>query len=569
MANRFPLVFDAGTAKSIQELPTGDNLNLSGSSIINAVSITATGTITVPTLNVTNIAVSGSAIGAAAISNDYNDLTNLPALFSGNYNDLTNAPAVGVVSYNDLTNKPVIATQLSQLTNDLNFVTNAQINITSTQVTDLTTLATSASFTDLINVPNFVTNEQIAGGTLTVEVTNTGNLTGSVFSDDSSIMVDHHSNEITAFKLHSNVLTAATFDLLAQGRIALQTPDFLTIQTQSFEIYNDNSGTNISDQDVIRFNGNINFSGATVTGLSVTLEDNLTADIKGSIFGDDSTVIVDSINRVINSDSITTNFIDATSLNGNLERTSGLLTISSTAGIQMLPAGPLNIPTATSVNLAASAGIAITATDNLTLNSTSGLINFGSGATIDFANTAVTNLNVTFLQADMQGSVFGDDSAILVDGVNEKIVGDINSTEALVNTGVYSMAVNSTGAKLQEGGNAGLVITTTEGIILGGARPVVISTTSDAIAIGNGTSGNVTLGHGSNTVGIASGATLDLTDLTAINFENSTIQNLDGSDIAFDAVANSWQGALPTTVKEAIDRLAVLVKTLNGGSIGA
>ena len=169
----------------------------------------------------------------------------------------------------------------------------------------------------------------------------------------------------------------------------------------------------------------------------------------------------------------------------------------------------------------------------------------------------------------MQGSGFGDDSAILVDGVNEKIVGDINSTEALVNTGVYSMAVNSTGAKLQEGGNAGLVITTTEGIILGGARPVVISTTSDAIAIGNGTSGNVTLGHSSNTVGIATGATLDLTDLTAINFENSTIQNLDGSDIAFDAVATSWQGDLPTTVKEAIDRLAVLVKTLNGGSIGA
>jgi hypothetical protein len=279
--------------------------------------------------------------------------------------------------------------------------------------------------------------------------------------------------------------------------------------------------------------------------------------------------MVDAVNNTMFSNAITTNTISADTVSANLQRTSGLLTISSTAGIQMLPAGPLNIPTATSVNLAASAGIAITATDNLTLNSTSGLINFGSGAPIDFANTAVTNLNVTFLQADMQGSVFGDDSAILVDGVNEKIVGDINSTEALVNTGVYSMAVNSTGAKLQEGGNAGLVITTTEGIILGGARPVVISTTSDAIAIGNGTSGNVTLGHSSNTVGIATGATLDLTDLTAINFENSTIQNLDGSDIAFDAVATSWQGDLPTTVKEAIDRLAVLVKTLNGGSIGA
>ena len=561
MANRFPLVFDAGTAKSIQELPTGDNLNLTGSSIFNAVNISASGTLTVPTIDITNLNVNGSAIGAVAISNNYNDLSNLPTLFSGNYNDLTNAPAAGAVSYNDLTNKPVIATQLSQLTNDINFVTNAQINITASQVTDLTSLATSASFTDLINVPNFVTNEQIVGGSLTVEVTNTGDLTGSVFSQDSTIIVDHQNNELRAFKLYTDVIESDTFDLVAQDRIALQTPNFLTIQTQSFEIFNDNSGTNISDQDVIRFNGNINFSGATVTGLSITLGDNLTADIKGSIFGDDSTVIVDSINRAINSDSITTNFIDATSLNGNLERTSGLLTISSTAGIQMLPAGPLNIPTATSVNLAASEGIAITATNNLTLNSTSGVVNFGSGATIDFANAAVTNLNVTFLQADMQGSVFGDDSALLVDGVNEKIVGDINSTEALVDTGVYSMAVNSTGAKLQEGGNAGLVITTTEGIALGGARPVVISTTSDAIAIGNGTSGNVTLGHSSNTVGIASGATLDLTDLTAINFENSTIQNLDGSDIAYTpAEVTDWNGAVPTTVQQAIDRIVAAVK---------
>jgi len=560
MANRFPLVFDAGTAKSIQELPTGDNLNLTGSSIFNAVNISASGTLTVPTIDITNLNVNGSAIGAVAISNNYNDLSNLPTLFSGNYNDLTNAPAAGAVSYNDLTNKPVIATQLSQLTNDINFVTNAQINITASQVTDLTSLATSASFTDLINVPNFVTNEQIVGGSLTVEVTNTGDLTGSVFSQDSTIIVDHQNNELRAFKLYTDVIESDTFDLVAQDRIALQTPNFLTIQTQSFEIFNDNSGTNISDQDVIRFNGNINFSGATVTGLSITLGDNLTADIKGSIFGDDSTVIVDSINRAINSDSITTNFIDATSLNGNLERTSGLLTISSTAGIQMLPAGPLNIPTATSVNLAASEGIAITATNNLTLNSTSGVVNFGSGATIDFANAAVTNLNVTFLQADMQGSVFGDDSALLVDGVNEKIVGDINSTEALVDTGVYTMSVDSTGAKLQEGGNAGLVITTTEGVALGGARPVVISTTSEAITIGNGTSGNVILGHGSNTVQIANGGTLDLSDLTAINFQNSTIQNLDGSDIAYTPADNTdWDGTPPDNVQDAIDRLVAWI----------
>ena len=123
------------------------------------------------------------------------------------------------------------------------------------------------------------------------------------------------------------------------------------------------------------------------------------------------------------------------------------------------------------------------------------------------------------------------------------------------------MSVDSTGAKLQEGGNAGLVITTTDGVALGGARPVVISTTGDAITIGNGTSGNVILGHGSNTVKIANGGTLDLSDLTAINFQNSTIQNLDGSDIAYTPAENTdWNGAVPTTVQQAIDRIVAAVK---------
>jgi len=45
MADRYPLIFDSGDNK-FKELPTGDNLNLQGNSIINASSISSTGFIT-------------------------------------------------------------------------------------------------------------------------------------------------------------------------------------------------------------------------------------------------------------------------------------------------------------------------------------------------------------------------------------------------------------------------------------------------------------------------------------------------------------------------------------------
>ena len=122
MANRFPLVFDAQTSGTMKELPSGDNLNLAGSIIIDAVNITATGTLTVPTLNVTTLNIQGAgggSIAPVAISNDYNDLTNLPVLFSGSYNDLQDLPTG--VDWATVTNAPTIPTRLSELENDTNF----------------------------------------------------------------------------------------------------------------------------------------------------------------------------------------------------------------------------------------------------------------------------------------------------------------------------------------------------------------------------------------------------------------------------------------------------------------
>ena len=46
MANRFPLVVDS-SALQIKEIPNGDNLDLTGNSIVNVVDITASGNVSV------------------------------------------------------------------------------------------------------------------------------------------------------------------------------------------------------------------------------------------------------------------------------------------------------------------------------------------------------------------------------------------------------------------------------------------------------------------------------------------------------------------------------------------
>lgn len=189
MANRFPLVFDAAGDKQIKELPTGDNLNLLGSSIVDVVNVNASGTIVADTLTVNNINASGGSIAAVAISNDYNDLDNKPILFSGDYNDLTNKPASLANDWADITNKPIIPTKLSQLVNDTNFASENDFIVNVTNVAGLASVATSASFTDLVDVPDFVTQAEIVDGTLTIDVNNTGDLNGRLIADDGDRVV--------------------------------------------------------------------------------------------------------------------------------------------------------------------------------------------------------------------------------------------------------------------------------------------------------------------------------------------------------------------------------------------
>jgi hypothetical protein len=70
MANRYPIIVDTTNGNQFRELPEGDNLLLTGSSLVNVLNITAIGTIESQRLVINNQEFTGS----------YNDLEDLPSI---------------------------------------------------------------------------------------------------------------------------------------------------------------------------------------------------------------------------------------------------------------------------------------------------------------------------------------------------------------------------------------------------------------------------------------------------------------------------------------------------------
>lgn len=93
----------------------------------------------------------GYITSAAVFSGDYNDLTNKPTLFNGSYNSLTDKPTLFDGQYSSLTGTPVIPSAVSQLTNDSNYATVAQIP---TDVGDLNNNVAYVTYTLMTNTIN-------------------------------------------------------------------------------------------------------------------------------------------------------------------------------------------------------------------------------------------------------------------------------------------------------------------------------------------------------------------------------------------------------------------------------
>jgi hypothetical protein len=130
MANRFPLIIDTTNGNQFAELPDGDNLLLTNSSIINALNIEAIGTVEAGQLIVNGVNFRG----------DYADLSNTPDI-PDNILDLVNDGSTGqvlttngsgIVSFQNIpVQDPVVGGDLSGT------AANAQINENAISVREL------------------------------------------------------------------------------------------------------------------------------------------------------------------------------------------------------------------------------------------------------------------------------------------------------------------------------------------------------------------------------------------------------------------------------------------------
>ena len=192
MTNRYPLIVDTSDSNKIKELPDGDNLQLSGNSIVGAVNVTASGALTIGSVAATSITIGGTAISSVATSGSYADLTNTPTAVSTFTND---------------SNYVTTGSNVSVFANDAGYLTTvAYADLTSTPTTlagygitvgtdSIIAAANSAiqpadNVSTLTNDSGYITLTQVQSGDISIDVTNSGDLIGSVFSQDSTLMVD-------------------------------------------------------------------------------------------------------------------------------------------------------------------------------------------------------------------------------------------------------------------------------------------------------------------------------------------------------------------------------------------
>lgn len=203
-------------------------------------------------------------------------------------------------------------------------------------------------------------------------------------------------------------------------------------------VYNDVANTLVATVSQPALLQNLSLNGFDITGTgNITITGNLTvagkldADFQGTISGDDSTILVDAVNNKINLDG---------HVKGNIIPD---VTEAYDIGSSSLKFKDLYL-SGTSLYLGSAQVTASGSAINLPVGSTVG------GVTIMSGDQSVIS--------DIQGSVFADDSTVLVDAVSASIVGDVNNettTSEDLNAGVVVLSgQGSTGQK------AGLKIVT-------------------------------------------------------------------------------------------------------------
>mgnify|MGYP001229314078 CR=1 FL=1 len=537
MANRYPLILDTTDSNKIKELQTGDNLNLADNSIVGVQNITALGTIEAAVITVQ---------GNRLVAQNFLQLSDTPNTFTGNADKFVAVNAAGTgIEFRplsafgniDVTSLDIAGNILPTTDNAFNigsttakfanvyatdFVGNLKDN-NDTLIFNATTgkIAYAAIQGAPTNVSEFVNDVGFATSAGINQYINdyfsgaTGNalqadLTGSVFADDSSVMIDAVAGKIVG-DIHYPTIGSIT----AGTKVQLGTTELTSTITPP------SNNTGQIGTTALRFGTgyfqNINASGnVTASTFNGTLNGILIGDQIGSVFGDDSTLLVDAVSGVhygalvgdvtgslfaddsgVLVDAINSKIVgavDTTSLRTNesaiaLGKNAGktshgtrAIAIGEDAGETSQGGNAIGIGTdagkstqgSASIAIGASAGqtnlgpnaIAIGASagttnqaqNSIILNATGGAVEntinasfvvkpIRAQANANFLKYNVATGEVTYeadaagvFTGDLTGSVFADNSTLLVDGVNARhnfpnnVLGDLGNVSSTAPT---------------------------------------------------------------------------------------------------------------------------------------
>lgn len=278
--------------------------NTGGAIAANASTVTLTldnvnsnvGTFNTVTVNAKGLVTSAvnTAFATVATSGDYADLTNKPSL-AGTYK--WNIADDASASYEVTTDSTLQFLGANSISTSVNTGTGALTITGPANVSDLTNdtgFITASSSDTLVNKSGNITQWTNNAGYVTLaDIPN--NFTLNVGADDST-MRDINAGE--GFKIlgGTNITTASD----AEGNITITGPTLTTYQQAIATAGNTGTGS-ISVGDtftVLGTTGQIKVDAAAFT-LSISLENLINTDLKGSVFADDSTLLVDGVSGSI------------------------------------------------------------------------------------------------------------------------------------------------------------------------------------------------------------------------------------------------------------------------------
>jgi hypothetical protein len=319
------------------------------------------------------------------------------------------------------------------------------------------------ALSEFTNDVGYIRVADIADGTVTIDVNNTGDLVGSVYGDDSTLLVDSTNSVIPAS------VVSGTFTGNVVGNVLGNITG----------VVNGTAGSSLLGDVTGNLTGNVNGNvTGNLTGNSTGFH---TGDVKGSIFASDSSLMVDAIDSRLSADSaaittITTSLIN-TPIAGSLRLGANNINFVTPTGTAIFGNGAENSNSNIYINRTLFTGTNVA---GVTLNTSHGFTPDMDG--LNFQRTRGPSVAPTAVQ---QFDVLGKITFVGFDGTNYRTTMIIDNTAELINgtTITSNLLISSLNAS---GVNVPRFRMLSDGrLMLGPAFTTDISTESSGIEIFN------------------------------------------------------------------------------------